>query len=91
MKWTSLGLTLSIPILQIIWRNLRVFDRSGPVYLAETTIEIVAAVLFILKLILNIYLSRVTPRPRILRFYLAPISALLITLAVAIGNAIYCE
>lgn len=93
LKWATLGLSISIPLLQIIWRIMGPGAQRtyGPVYVAESTIEIVTSALFILKLLLNISLSPLTPWWRPLRSHAAPILALLLSLTVGIGNTLLCE
>lgn len=82
LKWSLLALTISIPIIQIIWRIAQ--RRFDVIYMVESTIEIVVSALFILKIMLNLFLTWWRP----LRFYLAPLVALLINLGVAVGNLI---
>jgi hypothetical protein len=82
-----LGVTLTIPILQIVWRFVE--HRQGPVYVTETTMEVAASVLFILKLLLDVFLSP-TDLSRALRSSVAPIGALLIGIGISIGNFICC-
>lgn len=88
LKWGLLAAVISIPVLQIIWRILTGF---GTVYTAESTIEIVVSALFIIKLLLNVFLSLITPWWQPLRSYLFPIVALLLSLGVGAGNLIFCE
>jgi len=86
LKWGLLASVISIPILQIVWR---IATRFGPVYIAESTVEIVVSALFIIKLLLNVFLSLISPRWRPLRSYLFPIIALLLSLSVGAGNVIF--
>ncbi|KAK0482266.1 hypothetical protein IW261DRAFT_1026439 [Armillaria novae-zelandiae] len=89
LKWATLALTVVIPVMQIVWR---IFQRHyGVAYTVESTIEIVASSLFILKLFFNAILSPVIHSlvsPWWLRFlsYLGPIVALLISLGIGIGQ-----
>jgi hypothetical protein len=91
LKWVLLVASISIPILQIVWRDVPGLNQFGGVYTAEATLEIVVSALFILKLLLNVSLSPLTPRWRSLRSYAAPLLALLISSGLGIGNLIYCE
>jgi hypothetical protein len=86
LKWSLLGLSFSIPILQIAWRVSAPDVRFGSVYIAEATIEVVVSALFILKLFLNMFLSPLTPWWRPVRSSAAPTVALLISGGLGIGN-----
>ncbi|KIK71151.1 hypothetical protein GYMLUDRAFT_33285 [Collybiopsis luxurians FD-317 M1] len=86
LKWLILAASLSIPILQIIWRiAVRHFST---VYMVESTIEILVSALFILKIFLNVFLSPVSPRWKPFTFYVAPLIALFINLAIGIGSLV---
>ncbi|KAK0215756.1 hypothetical protein IW262DRAFT_234060 [Armillaria fumosa] len=89
LKWGLLALTVVIPIMQIVWRIFQ--RRYGVAYTVESSFEIVASSLFIVKLFFNAILSPVSHSlvsPWWLRFlsYLGPIVALLIGLGVGIGQ-----
>ncbi|KAF5377505.1 hypothetical protein D9615_005282 [Tricholomella constricta] len=88
LQWSLLGLAVSIPILQIIWRISPPDIRFGPVYVAEATIEVVVSALFILKIFLNIFLSPVTPWWRPIQSNLAPLFALSISTSLGLGNLV---
>lgn len=89
LKWLILASVISIPILQIIWRIAA--RHFGVVYMVESTIEILISALLLLKMILNVFLSPVSPWWKPLRFYIAPLIALLINLGIGIGELVYCE
>ncbi|KAK0496386.1 hypothetical protein EDD18DRAFT_1166232 [Armillaria luteobubalina] len=77
LKWGLLALTVVIPIMQIVWRIFQ--RRYGVAYTVESSVEIVASSLFILKLFFNVILSPLSHSlgsPWWLRFlsYLGPIS-----------------
>ncbi|THU91752.1 hypothetical protein K435DRAFT_780546, partial [Dendrothele bispora CBS 962.96] len=76
--------SISVPILQIIWRII----NSNTIYTVESTIEIVVTGLFLLKVLLNIFLSPLAPWWKPFKFYLIPIVALLLNLGLAIGNLV---
>jgi len=76
--------SLSVPILQIIWRII----DSDVIYMVESTIEIIVTGLFLLKVFLNIFLSPLTPWWKPFKFYFVPVAALLLNLALAIGNLV---
>ncbi|KAL0575979.1 hypothetical protein V5O48_005979 [Marasmius crinis-equi] len=86
LRWALLAATLSLPILQILWRIT--FRINGPVYVVESTIEIIVSALFALKILLNVFLSPALPRWKPLISYLVPFIALMFNLAVAIGSLI---
>jgi hypothetical protein len=91
LKWALLALTLTIGVLQIVWRVVLMDNRLGPVYGAEAAMEIVSSALFVVKLLLNISITPVTPRSKTLRTYAAIIFALLINFILGIGNLVVCE
>ncbi|KAF9270356.1 hypothetical protein L218DRAFT_29755 [Marasmius fiardii PR-910] len=86
LKWSLLLATLALPILQILWRI--VFRTIGPVYLVESTMQIVISALFMMKLLLNIFLSPVFPRSKAVASNLAPFLALGLNLGIGIGSLI---
>jgi hypothetical protein len=90
LRWTLLAGTISIPILEMIWRLA--VRRYDTVYMVSATIQIVSSSLFVLKLFLNIFLTPVSPWWRLLRYYLVPFTALLLNIGVTgIGNLISCK
>lgn len=91
LKYGLLALTFSIPVLQIIWRVSTPSARFGTVYVAESTIEVVVSALFVLKLLLNAYLSPLTPWWRPLQSSVAPIIALFISTGLGLGNLVASE
>ena len=86
LKWSLLGLVISVSVLQIVWRTSA--RRFGTVYMVESTIQIVVTALFIMKIFLNIFLSPALSRA--IRSYIAPLAALLINLGIAIANLLSC-
>ncbi|KAK0208387.1 hypothetical protein DFS33DRAFT_1303049 [Desarmillaria ectypa] len=86
LKWGLLALTVAILIMQIIWRIIQ--RQFGLIYTVESTMEIVASSLFILKLFLNIFLSPVSPWWLRFLSYLGPITALLISFGIGIGQLV---
>lgn len=77
-------------ILQVIWR---VSSNSGfgTVYGAESAMEIIVSAVLLMKLILNVSITTITPRYNALRDYSAVIAALSINLGIGIGNVVTCE
>jgi hypothetical protein len=86
LKWSLLGLVISVSVLQIVWRTSA--RRFGTVYMIESTIRIVVTALFIVKIFLNIFLSPALSRA--IRSCIAPLAALLINLGIAIANLLSC-
>ncbi|KAF9456266.1 hypothetical protein BDZ94DRAFT_1276115 [Collybia nuda] len=86
LKWGLLGLSLSIPVLQIVWRVSVPDSQFGTTYISEATIEVVVSALFILKLFLNIFLSPLIPWWLPIQMNVAPTIALLISGGLGIGN-----
>jgi hypothetical protein len=88
LKWVLLTAVLAIPILQILWRVVNY--EYGPVFVAETTMEILVSAIFILKLLLNVYLSSFPTVSRALKVCIAPIFALMIGIGIGVGDLLYC-
>jgi hypothetical protein len=91
LKYSLLLAVLFVPILQILWRVVGDFSKYGPVYDADSALEIAISVLVIIKLFLNTWLSPLTPQWKIIRDYSPVIVASLIGLSVAIGNTLQCS
>jgi hypothetical protein len=88
LKWSLLAVIVAITVLSIIWR---IVSRTlGVVYITETTMEIVVSGIFILKVLLNIFLSPVRPwwRPSLTNF--VPIITMATNLGIAVGNLVFC-
>ncbi|TFK76968.1 hypothetical protein BDN72DRAFT_830142 [Pluteus cervinus] len=91
IKWSSLAAVASIPILQIVWR-LTVSQRDfNQVYVAEATLEIVASAIFILKLLLNVFLSPIEPMWKPLSSYTIPFISISMSLGLGIGNLLLLQ
>jgi hypothetical protein len=90
LKWGLLLISNAIPILQVVWRVDGTFSNFNPLYDTESSMEIVASALFICKLLLNISISPLVPRWKVLRRYLPLILALAFSTTVAVGNVICC-
>ena len=90
LKWASLAATLSIPLLQILWRLLPNQRQYGSIYIASTTIETVLAAVFALKLVLNVCIS---PQEWwfALRSCVVPMFALAVQIGLGIGNLTECK
>ncbi|KAJ7597169.1 hypothetical protein C8J56DRAFT_919382 [Mycena floridula] len=86
LKWILLAASLSIPLLQIIWRLVQ--RRYDIIYMVSTTIEIVVSALFVIKVMLNIFLSPQVSSLPSFRAYSAPLLALLINVGISVGNLV---
>ena len=91
LKWALLLLAVAVLVLQILWRLANALKNYGPVYVTEAGIEIGLSAAFILKLVVNTFLSPLAPRWHTLRDYSPVILALLLGMGVAIGNLVCCE
>jgi hypothetical protein len=91
LRWLGLVLVISITLLQISWRIIPSQRQYGDLYIAESALEIVTSVIFILAIVLNVLVA--LPASRWLSFttYLGLIPALLTTAAIGIGNLVICE
>jgi hypothetical protein len=91
LKWISLLASISIPLLQMLWRIVISQRKYGNLYVAESTIETVVSAIFILKLLLNIYLCPLSSRWRSSGRYVTSIFSLIISAGLGVGNLIICE
>lgn len=89
LKWLTLLLAILISLLQILWRIVTAQHRYGSLYIAESTLEIVASTIFLLKIVLNVLISSgrwwAAFRP-----YIALVLALVITAGMGAGNLLTC-
>ena len=85
LKWLSLTLCFLTTLLRIFWHLLTSHVR-GPLLITNALVEVVLSTTFILKLFLNMSLVHVTLRWKSLRDYIVPITAMVISAALAVGN-----
>lgn len=90
LKWSSLAALLAVPLLQILWRLITGQRRYGSIYVADSTIQTSIMVTFVLKFLLNIYISPKDTWPAF-RSYMVPIFALLIGTGLGVANFVTCE
>ena len=90
LRWLLLAMTVVITILQMVWRLVSGNDFMGPVYTVESTLEIIASAIFILKLGLNTLITTTVPRSRTVRRYSTMIVALIFSIGLGIGNVTVC-
>ncbi|KAI0639267.1 hypothetical protein C8Q77DRAFT_1152255 [Trametes polyzona] len=93
LKWSTVVLVILITILQLVYRDVAAFEKIGPVYETEATLEIITSAIFILKLLLNTWTrfqvgSTAPTKGAMLVQYAPVIVALLFSLWIAVGNAI---
>jgi len=94
LRWITLLASLSILVLQIIWRLMMLGHgryKFRPVYNVESALEITASVIYIVKLFLNSTLVEMVCRRETLWQYSAALFALLINLGIGLGNLLLCE
>lgn len=91
LRWSTLLASVSIFILQTLWRLVQSLRRFGPVYDVENSLEIMASGVFIIKLILNAMIVEEPCRRQTLWQYSMALSALLINMGLGIGNLLDCK
>ncbi|KAI0374305.1 hypothetical protein BV20DRAFT_935787 [Pilatotrama ljubarskyi] len=96
LKWSTLLLVILSTILQLVYRDVKVFEKISAVYEAESTLEIIVSAVFILKLLLNTWArfpaaSTVPSRGTMLIQYAPVIVCLMFSLWIAVGNVILFE
>jgi hypothetical protein len=83
--------SLTILILQSLWRTRRSLNRFGPVYDIEGAIEIAASAIYIVKLLLNAMIVEASCRRQTLWQYSTTMLALFINMGIGVGNLIMCK
>ena len=91
LRWLLLAMTFVITFLQMVWRLVSSNRFMGPVYTAESTLEIIASVIFILKLVLNTLITTTLPRSRMVRRYSTMVVTLIFSIGLGIGNVAVCK
>ncbi len=91
LRWSTLVASVSIFVLQLLWRLADSLRRFGPVYDVENAFEITASGIYIIKLILNALIVEESCRRQTLWQYLTAFVALLINSGIGIGNLLHCE
>lgn len=102
MRWGSPGKLLgaglliaiiTITALQIVWRVVPQFHQYSNVYGADAALELLVSFLLLLKLLLNT-VTHNSPDSMLVHTFrecLAPISGLLVNIAIGVGGLLYCE
>lgn len=91
LRWTTLAASLSVFLLQVLWRTVNRIHEFGPVYDIEGAVEITTSAIFIVKLFLNVLLVEVPSRRQTLWQYSSVLSALVINMGIGIGNLTHCK
>lgn len=91
LRWLLLAMTFVITVLQMVWRLVPSDNFLGPVYTAESTLEIAASAIFILKLGLNTMITMTVPRSKTVRRYSTMVLALIFSIGLGIGNIAVCK
>jgi hypothetical protein len=91
LRWSTLVASVSIFVLQALWRLVHSLRRFGPVYDVESAFEITASGIFIIKLILNALIVEESCRRQTLWQYSAAFFALVINAGIGIGNLLRCK
>ncbi|CDO72369.1 hypothetical protein BN946_scf184977.g67 [Trametes cinnabarina] len=96
LQWATLLFIILSTILQLVYRNVTAFEKIGPVYEAEGTLEIIVSAVFLLKLLLNSWArfptgSTTLPTSKMLLQYAPAISTLLFSFWIAVANVILFE
>ncbi|CAA7266572.1 unnamed protein product [Cyclocybe aegerita] len=88
LKYGSLGALLAVPLLQMLWRLMPNERKYGSIYVAESTVQTTVTIIFILKFILNVYISPLDSWWLAFRPYAVPILALVIGTTLGVGNLV---
>ncbi|KAI9508802.1 hypothetical protein F5148DRAFT_1192760, partial [Russula earlei] len=86
LRWSTLLASLSIFVLQLVWRIARLRGGFGPVYSVESSLEIAASAIYMIKLFLNSTIVEADCRRETLWQYSTALLALFINLGVGLGN-----
>ncbi|KAF8507121.1 hypothetical protein F5888DRAFT_72939 [Russula emetica] len=89
LRWSTLVASVSIFVLQALWRLVHSLRRFGPVYDVESAFEITASGIYIIKLILNALIVEESCRRQTLWQYSTAFFALVINSGIGIGNLLY--
>lgn len=104
-SWVRLGLSgkligagllvaiVIISMLQIVWRVVPQFHQYGNVYAADVALELLLSLLLLLKLLSNTVTLNSVDSMLVRAFgeHLAPISGLLVNIAIGVGDLLCCE
>jgi hypothetical protein len=91
LRWSTLVASVSIFVLQTLWRLVDSLRRFGPVYDVESAFEITTSGIYIIKLILNALIVEEAYRRQTLWQYSTAFFALLINSGIGLGNLLQCK
>jgi hypothetical protein len=91
LRWSTLVASVSIFVLQALWRLVHSLRRFGPVYDIESAFEITVSGIYIIKLILNASIVEESCRRQTLWQYSTAFFALVINSGIGIGNLLDCK
>jgi len=86
LQYSTLGLTLAVFALQMVWRIDNEVNGFSSLYAAESAIQVILSAIFILKLVLNCSHSRVTSKWMCLFDYMGFIISLTLGIGFGIAN-----
>jgi len=86
LQYSTLGLTLAVFALQVVWRIDDKIDGFSTLYAAEAAIEVILSAVFILKIILNCAHSRVVSKWICLFDYMGFIVSLIFSTGFGVAN-----
>jgi len=86
LQYSTLGLTLAVFALQLVWRIDDKVNGFSSIYAAESAIQVILSAVFILKLVLNCSHSRVVSKWICLFDYLGFILSLIFGIGFGIAN-----
>ena len=86
LQYSTLGLTLSVFALQLVWRIDNKVKGFSSLYAAESAIQVILSAVFILKLVLNCSHSRVVSKWMCLFDYMGFIVSLAFGIGFGIAN-----
>ena len=91
LQYSTLGLTLTVFALQVVWRIDNRFNSFTPLYTADSAIQVVLSAVFVLKLVLNCIHCATISRRTCLVDYLGFIVSLLFGAGFGVTNLMDCE
>lgn len=86
LQYSTLGLTLAVFALQVIWRIDSKFDGFTTVYAADSAIQIILSAVFVLKLLLNSAHLAIASKRTCLVDYMGFIASLCFGIGFGIAN-----
>ena len=91
LQWLTLCLTLIIFALQVVWRLENSPHNFTPVYIAESTIEVILSAVFAIKILLNCAHCTIVPKWTSTLDYLGFLVSLLFSIVFGVANLMHSE